>query len=61
MLFKVALVLFAVWVLGLVGVYRIGDLFHMFLLVGLMLLLLAFLRAREAAVRAAVGETKKTS
>ena len=61
MLFKVGLVLLAVWLLGLVGVYRIGDLFHVFLLVGLMLLLLGLLRARAAAVRAAVSETKKTT
>ena len=60
MLFKAALVLLAVWVLGLFGVYQIGDLFHGFLLVGLMLLLLGFLHAREAAVRPAVGTTKKT-
>ena len=60
MLFTVALVLLALWLLGLVGVYRIGDLFHVFLLIGLMFLLLAFLRAREAALRGAVGETKKT-
>jgi hypothetical protein len=60
MLIKVGLVLLAVWFLGLVGVYRIGDLFHICLLVGLMLLLLGFLRARDAAARAAVGETKKT-
>jgi hypothetical protein len=49
-----------VWLLGLVGVYRVGDLFHVFLLVGLMLLLLGLLRARDAAIRAAVSETKKT-
>jgi hypothetical protein len=61
MLFKVGLVLLAVWLLGLVGVYRIGDLFHVFLLVGLMLLLLGFLHARDAAVRAALSETKKTT
>jgi hypothetical protein len=61
MLFKVGLVLMAVWLLGLLGVYRIGDLFHVLLLVGLMLLLSGFLRAREAAVRAATGKTKKTS
>jgi hypothetical protein len=61
MLVKAALVLLAVWLLGLIGVYRIGDFFHVFLLVGLMLLLLGFLRAREAAVRAAVAETKKAS
>jgi len=61
MLLKVGLLLLAVWLLGLMGVYRIGDLFHVFLLVGLMLLLLGFLHARDAAVRAAVGDPKKTS
>ena len=60
MLIKIGLVLVAVWLLGLVGVYRFGDLLHVFLLVGLTLLLLGFLRARDAAMRAAVGETKKT-
>ena len=61
MFLKVGLVLLAVWLLGLAGVYRIGDLFHVFLLVGLMLLLLGFLHARDAAVRAALGESNKTS
>lgn len=60
MLIKFALVLLAAWLLGLVGVFRIGDLFHVFLLVGLMLRLLGFLRAPDAAVRTVVGETKKT-
>jgi hypothetical protein len=60
MLFKVGFVLLAVWFLGLIGLYRIGDLFHFFLLGGLALLLLGVLRAREAAVRAAVSETRKT-
>jgi hypothetical protein len=60
MLFNVGLVLLAVWLLGLVGVYRVGDLFHVFLLVGLMLLLLGFLHARDA-VRGIVSETKKTT
>jgi hypothetical protein len=61
MLVKIGLVLLAVWLLGLLGAYRIGDLFHVFLLVGLLLLLLGFLHARDAAARAGVGETKKTS
>ena len=39
MLFKASFVLLAIWLLGLVGVYRLGDLVHVFLLVGLMLLL----------------------
>ena len=48
MLFKASLVLLAIWLLGLV---RVGDLVHVFLLVGLMLLLLAMLKARDAALR----------
>ena len=51
MLFKAAVVLLAIWLLGMVGVYRVGDLVHVFLLVGLMLLLLAMLKARDAALR----------
>jgi hypothetical protein len=61
MLLKVGIVMLAVWVLGLLGVYEIGDLFHVFLLVGLMLLLLGFLQARDAAMRAAAAESKKTA
>jgi hypothetical protein len=60
MLIRFGLALLPVWLLGFVGVYRIGDVFHVSLLVGLMLLLLGFLRARDAAVRTAIGETKKT-
>ena len=56
MLFKMALGLLALWLLGPIGVYEIGDLVHVFLLIGLMLLLLAFLHARDAAVRRAVSE-----
>jgi hypothetical protein len=37
MLFKIALALLIVWLLGMFGVYRGGDLAHVFLLVGLML------------------------
>ena len=55
MLFKIALVLLSVWLIGVVGVYNVGDLVHVLLLVGLMLLLLAFLRARDTAARRAVG------
>ena len=55
MLFKAAFILLAIWLLGrlldMVGVYRVGDLAHVFLLVGLMLLLLAMLKARDAALR----------
>jgi hypothetical protein len=55
MLFKVAFVLLIAWLLGVLGLYRVGDLVHVLLLVGLMLLLLAFLRARDAAVRRAIS------
>jgi hypothetical protein len=55
MLFRVAFVLLIAWLLGVLGLYRVGDLVHVPLLVGLMLLLLAFPRAREAAVRRAIG------
>jgi len=49
MLFKIALLLLFVWLLGVLGVYDVGTLVHVPLLVGLMLLLLAFLKARDAA------------
>lgn len=55
MLVKIALVLLGTWVLGLVGVYNVGDLIHVLLLVGLLLLLLAFGKAREAAMRGGMG------
>ncbi len=55
MLVKIALVLLTAWVLGFIGVYNVGDVVHILLLSGLMLLLLAFLRARDAAVRRAAG------
>ena len=50
MLLKIAFVLLIAWLLGVVGLYRIGDLVHVLLLVGLMLLLLGTLKARDAAV-----------
>ena len=55
MLFKIAFVLLGAWLLGVLGAYPSGDLVHVLLLVGLMLLLLAFVRARDAALRRAVG------
>ncbi len=51
MLFWTALALLAAWLLGVLGVYTLGQLVHVLLLVGLMLLLLAFLKAREASLR----------
>jgi hypothetical protein len=55
MLFGIAFALLAAWFLGALGVYPGGDVLHALLLVGLMLLLLALLRARDAAVRRAAG------
>ena len=52
MLLKIGLVLLVAWLLGIVGVYQVGQGVHVFLLVGLMLLLLGFLKARDSAGRA---------
>lgn len=49
MLITTALVLLFVWLLGVLGIYDVGTLMHMLLLVGLMLLLLGMLKARDAA------------
>jgi hypothetical protein len=55
MLSKIAFLLLAAWLIGVAGLYRVGELVHVLLLVGLMMLLLAFLRARDAAVRRGNG------
>ena len=49
MLLKIAFVLLIAWLLGVLGLYRIGDLVHVLLVVGLMLFLLGALKARDAA------------
>ena len=49
MLLKIAFLLLIAWLLGVLGLYRIGDLVHVLLLVGLMFLLLWALKARDAA------------
>jgi hypothetical protein len=59
MLLKIALLLLVVWVLGIV-VYDARPLIHVLLLVGLMLLLLAFVKAREAALRDPAGGPPET-
>ncbi|HEX2344219.1 MAG TPA: DUF5670 family protein [Vicinamibacterales bacterium] len=61
MLFKIALTLLVAWLIGVIGVYRAGQLVHVLLLVGLALLMLAFLRAREEAVRRAISERNDQS
>ena len=49
MIFYIALALILAWVLGVIGVYPGGQMFHMLLLVGLLFLLIAFVKARDAA------------
>ena len=49
MLYTMAVILLIAWLLGVLGLYRIGDLVHVLLLVGLMLFLLGALKARDAA------------
>jgi hypothetical protein len=51
MLFKVALALLLVWGLGIAGVYAVGQIVHILLLVALMLLLLSFAKAHDAGLR----------
>jgi hypothetical protein len=52
MLLKAALVLLFVWFLGVVGIYDVGTIVHVLLMVGLMLLLLGVLKGRDAAAQA---------
>jgi hypothetical protein len=49
MLLKITFVLLIAWLLGVLGLYRMGELVDVLLLVGLMLLLLGALKARGAA------------
>jgi hypothetical protein len=53
MLLKTALMMLLVWLIGVLGVYNIGDAVHVLLLVGGMLLLLGVLKSRDAAAAAA--------
>jgi len=59
MLFKIAIVLLSVWIIGVVGLFEVGDLVHVLLLGGLLLLLMAFAKAREAAVRGTNGRSRE--
>ncbi len=59
MLFKVAVVLLVAWLIGVVGLFDVGELLHVLLLVGLMLFFLALLRARDAAVQAAANDRSR--
>ena len=55
MLFKGALVLLLAWAAGMFGAFDLGGLLHVLLLVGLMLLLLSLLKARDAATGGGPG------
>ena len=59
MLFKIALVLLGAWLVGVLGLFNAGQFVHVLLLVSLMLFLLGFLHAREAAMRRAIGPSDK--
>ena len=59
MLFTIAIVLLSAWVVGVIGLFEVGDLVHVLLLGGLWLLLLAFAKAREAAVRGTNGRSRE--
>ena len=49
MLLKVALLLLLAWLVSVVGIYEAGELVHVLLLGGLLLLLLAVIKGRDAA------------
>jgi hypothetical protein len=55
MLSTLALTLLVVWLVAMGGPFEVGQMAHGLLLVGLMLLLLAFLKARDAAASRAGG------
>lgn len=49
MLLYIAFALLVAWALGMLGLFEVGKMVHVPLLVGLLLLLLAFLQARDVA------------
>lgn len=51
MLFKTSLLLLTSWLFGIAGPFDAGEFVHLLLLTGLLLLLVAFLRARDSATR----------
>ncbi len=48
MLFTLAIILFVLWALGLLGGYALGGLIHLFLVVALIVLVVQFLSGRRA-------------
>ena len=49
MLYTIAVVLFVLWLLGLVSGYTIGAFIHVLLVIALILVLVQFLRGRRVA------------
>jgi hypothetical protein len=58
MLVKTGLVLLVAWLVGILGLFQGGQLVHVLLLVGLMLLMLGALKARDSAMAAHRRATK---
>ena len=50
MLFTLALILFVAWLLGLVGVYTIGSIVHVLLVIALVLFLVGIIQGRQTVV-----------
>ena len=57
MLLKAALLVLAAWLVGVLALDQAGQLVHVLLLVGLMMLLLGVLKARDAAARHDAGSS----
>jgi hypothetical protein len=49
MFVKTGFVLLIAWLVGILGLFRAGELVHILLLVGLMLLMLGLLKSRDTA------------
>jgi hypothetical protein len=60
MILKLGAVLLVVWLLGLVFVADVGDIRHLPLLLGLMLVFLGLLKARDAAAADAAASNEPT-
>jgi hypothetical protein len=58
MLIGIALVLLLAWLLGLLGLYDVGELVHVFLLFGLVFLFAAVKRAIDAASGEGAGSPR---
>ena len=50
MLFTLAVILFVLWLLGVVGTYTIGGIVHLFLVIALVLFVLGLLSGRRTIV-----------